>query len=187
MPAFLVPVESGQCLIPLEKAIVLIGRQADCDVSLTNSRKISRKHCCIAQVNNKFVVRDLGSTNGVYLNGHRIQKESTIAVGDDLVIGDVHFKLTDEIPTSAQPEMTKTGNAPVASPKLPPIPPIPSIPRGGAIPPIPSLGASVPDDEYAYSVELDNGELDDDDDDEIEELRTKAPESKRRRRSTPSH
>ena len=61
MPAFLVPVDAGQCLIPLEKAIVLIGRQSDCDVSLTHSRKISRRHCCIAQVNKKFVVRDLGS------------------------------------------------------------------------------------------------------------------------------
>ena len=57
MPAFLVPVDAGQCLIPLEKAILLIGRQSDCDVALTQSRKISRKHCCIAQVNNKYVVR----------------------------------------------------------------------------------------------------------------------------------
>ena len=96
MPAFLVPVDSGQCLIPLEKAILLIGRQSDCDVTLTQSRKISRKHCCIAQVDNKYVVRDLGSTNGVFLNGTRIQKEATITIGDDLVIGDVHCRLQNE-------------------------------------------------------------------------------------------
>lgn len=96
MPAFLVPVDSGQCLIPLEKAILLIGRQADCDVAITHSRKISRKHCCIAQVDNKFVVRDLGSTNGVFLNGTRIQKEATLSIGDDLVIGDVRFRLQNE-------------------------------------------------------------------------------------------
>ena len=96
MPAFLVPVDSGQCLIPLEKAILLIGRQSDCDVALTQSRKISRKHCCIAQVNNKFVVRDLGSTNGVYLNGARIKKEATISIGDDLVIGDIRFRMQNE-------------------------------------------------------------------------------------------
>jgi hypothetical protein len=65
-------------------------------VSLTLSRKISRKHCCIAQVNNSFVVRDLGSTNGVFLNGNRIKKEATIEMGDDLVIGDVHFRLQNE-------------------------------------------------------------------------------------------
>src|SRR5215813_13704121 len=103
MPAFLVPVDQGQCLIPLEKAIVLIGRQADCDVSLTLSRKISRKHCCIAQVNNSFIVRDLGSTNGVFLNGNRIQKEATLEMGDNLVIGDVHFRLQNEATPSPLP------------------------------------------------------------------------------------
>ena len=96
MPAFLVPVDPGHCLIPLEKAIVLIGRQSDCDISLTLSRKISRKHCCVAQVNNKYVVRDLGSTNGVYLNGARIKKEATLSIGDDLMIGDVHFRMQTE-------------------------------------------------------------------------------------------
>ena len=96
MPAFLVPVDAGQCLIPLEKAILLIGRQSDCDVALTQSRKISRKHCCIAQVNNRFVVRDLGSTNGVYVNGTRIQKESPLSIGDELVIGDIHFRMQNE-------------------------------------------------------------------------------------------
>ncbi len=96
MPAFLVPVDPGHCLIPLEKAIVLIGRQSDCDVSLTLSRKISRKHCCIAQVDNRFVVRDLGSTNGVFLNGTRIRKEATLSVGDDLMIGDVRFRVQNE-------------------------------------------------------------------------------------------
>ncbi len=96
MPAFLVPVDPGHCLIPLEKAIVLIGRQSDCDVSLTLSRKISRKHCCIAQVDNKYVVRDLGSTNGVFLNGTRIRKEATLSVGDDLMIGDVRFRVQTE-------------------------------------------------------------------------------------------
>lgn len=186
MPAFLVPVDSGQCLIPLEKAIVLIGRQADCDVSLTNSRKISRKHCCIAQVNNKFVIRDLGSTNGVFLNGRRIQKESTIAVGDDLVIGDVHFKMTDEIPSSAQPDI-KSGNKQAANPQLPPIPPIP-VPGSGripALPPIP-MAKAAPDDDFAFDAELDD-EDDDDDDDEIQDIRKNGSELKRLRRSTPSH
>lgn len=96
MSAFLVPLDPGLCLIPLEKAIVLIGRQADCDVSLTHSRKVSRKHCCIAQVNNSYVVRDLGSTNGVFVNGTRVRKETGLALGDELAIGDVRFRLQPE-------------------------------------------------------------------------------------------
>jgi len=111
MAAFLVPVDAGQVLIPLEKAIVLIGRQADCDVSLTQSRKISRKHCCIAQVNERFVVRDLGSTNGIFLNGTRIEKEADLKLGDDLVIGDVRFRMQDN--ANLQP---KPGSAPNPKP-----------------------------------------------------------------------
>ena len=100
MPAFLVPLDPGLCLIPLEKAIVLIGRQADCDVSLTHSRKVSRKHCCVAQVNDSFVVRDLGSTNGVFVNGSRVRKEAGLTLGDELAIGDVRFRLSAEAPSS---------------------------------------------------------------------------------------
>jgi predicted component of type VI protein secretion system len=93
MPAFLVPVEPGLCVVPLEKAIVLIGRESDCDVSLTQSRKVSRKHCCLAQVNNKIVARDLGSTNGIFLNGTRVKKECQVRLGDELMIGDLRFRL----------------------------------------------------------------------------------------------
>ncbi len=100
MSAFLVPLDPGLCLIPLEKAIVLIGRQADCDVSLTHSRKVSRKHCCVAQVNDTFVVRDLGSTNGVFVNGSRVRKEAGLTLGDELAIGDVRFRLSAEAPSS---------------------------------------------------------------------------------------
>jgi pSer/pThr/pTyr-binding forkhead associated (FHA) protein len=101
MSAFLVPLDPGLCLIPLEKAIVLIGRQADCDVSLTHSRKVSRKHCCIAQVNNSYVIRDLGSTNGVFVNGARVRKETGLSLGDELAIGDVRFRLQNEAPSKS--------------------------------------------------------------------------------------
>ena len=94
MPAFLVPVEPGLVVIPLEKAIVLIGRESDCDVSLTQSRKVSRKHCCLAQVNNKIMARDLGSTNGIFLNGTRI-------VRANLPEGWEHDKVFGELPQGA--------------------------------------------------------------------------------------
>lgn len=105
MAAFLVPMQPGACVIPLEKAVLLIGRQADCDVSLTTSRKISRKHCCIAIVNDAVVVRDLGSTNGVSINGQRIDREGRIRLGDELTIGDVCFRLQRDAqpPPSASP------------------------------------------------------------------------------------
>ena len=100
MTAFLIPTDLSDSPIPLEKPIILIGRQSECDFHLTQSRKVSRRHCCVAQVNNHYVVRDLGSTNGVYLNGVRIRREAMLAFGDELTIGDLHFHLQKELASS---------------------------------------------------------------------------------------
>ncbi len=144
MSAFLVPLDPGLCLIPLEKAIVLIGRQADCDVSLTHSRKVSRKHCCVAQVNTTFVVRDLGSTNGVFVNGSRVRKEAGLTFGDELAIGDVRFRLQAEAPSSKvgiqkADEARKTYENPALAQQSPrQMPPIP-LNHNGPIP-LPEMG-----------------------------------------------
>ncbi len=108
MPAFLVPLDAAGCVIPLEKAILLIGRQADCDVSLTTSRKISRRHCAVAVVNNTVIIRDLGSTNGVTVNGTRVEKEAILSLGDEVTIGDVRFRFQKELNTAKQAPMKVT-------------------------------------------------------------------------------
>jgi len=148
MSAFLVPLDTGLCLIPLEKAIMLIGRQADCDVSLTHSRKISRKHCCIAQVNNSYVVRDLGSTNGVFVNGTRVHREAGLAFGDELTIGDVRFRLQSEATTGkaskphhAQEDRNGKQPKPAAAPG-------PQLP-----PPSMDVPVALPDDGQDFAVE----------------------------------
>lgn len=92
MQMVLTPLSGGEPIV-LDKAILLFGRQPDCDVVLTGSRKISRKHCCVAQIHDYFVVRDLGSMNGVRVNGVRIDREAKLRAGDELTIGDVDFRL----------------------------------------------------------------------------------------------
>ncbi len=83
----------GSAPVALDKAVVLFGRQSDCDVVLLNSRKVSRKHCCIAQINGEFVIRDLGSMNGIRVNGRQVEKESRLAIGDEVFVGDVGYRL----------------------------------------------------------------------------------------------
>ncbi len=145
MSAFLVPLEPGLCLIPLEKAIVLIGRQADCDISLTHSRKVSRKHCCIAQVNNAYVVRDLGSTNGVFVNGARVRKETGLTLGDELAIGDVRFRLQTEATTPAK---SSKGPGEDARPQQP------ATPRATAVaPPSMDIPVAIPEIGKDFDVE----------------------------------
>jgi pSer/pThr/pTyr-binding forkhead associated (FHA) protein len=96
MIAFLSPIEHKGMKIPLDKAIIFIGRHPECDVVLTRSRKVSRKHCAIAQVNNNFVIRDLGSMNGVRVNGKAVRKDIHLQVGDEVVIGDLKYTLSVE-------------------------------------------------------------------------------------------
>ena len=90
MPVFMTDRKSGE-KYALDKAIVLIGRHPDCDIVLGESPKVSRRHCCIAQVNDIFIVRDLGSMNGVRVNNELIRKESQLKRGDELAVGDVRF------------------------------------------------------------------------------------------------
>lgn len=90
MPIRLIPASSGEP-IKLDKPVLLIGRNPECDVVLTDSRKVSRNHCLIACVDDKLFIRDLGSTNGVWINGHRVEREGRIRSGDELSIADLKY------------------------------------------------------------------------------------------------
>ena len=111
MPAVLVPIEQGKPIV-LDKPIVLVGRHPDCDAVILNSRKISRKHCAVALVNNHFVVRDLGSMNGVWVNGTRVENQAPVGFGDELMIGDVRFLLEADKAAVGKPK-TAGGKSPV--------------------------------------------------------------------------
>jgi predicted component of type VI protein secretion system len=101
MPAQLVALDSGPSIL-LDKPILLLGRHPECDIQI-DSRKISRRHCCIAQVSDYLVVRDLGSTNGIRINGLRVI-EGRLAAGDELTIGNSRYKVTwDAAPAAAEP------------------------------------------------------------------------------------
>ena len=101
MPAQLLALDIGPSIL-LDKPILLLGRHPECDIQI-DSRKISRRHCCIAQVSDYFVVRDLGSTNGIRINGIRVV-EGRLSTGDELTIGNSRYKVAwDALPIQAAP------------------------------------------------------------------------------------
>lgn len=155
MAVYLVPVEGGR-RVTIDKAVLFIGRHPDCDVVLNTSRKVSRKHCCVAQVNNTFFIRDLGSMNGVRLNGKRVKRVAQIQFGDELTVGDVRYRLlTENQARKAQPIQMK---------HIEPmdISELPVRGMGGAVPP--PLTPKVPTDiSQDYPVAI----PDDDDSDDI--------------------
>ncbi|MDD2708320.1 MAG: FHA domain-containing protein [Verrucomicrobiae bacterium] len=59
-------------VIPLGKAILLIGRTDDAHVSL-DSGEISRNHASIVKLGDHYCLRDNGSTNGSYINGEMVK------------------------------------------------------------------------------------------------------------------
>ncbi len=98
----------------LDKPILLVGRHPECDIQI-DSRKISRRHCCIAQVSDYLVVRDLGSTNGLRINGVRVV-EGRLAPGDELTIGNHRYRVHwDSIAVPAHRQVRDTLRSPQES------------------------------------------------------------------------
>lgn len=91
MVAVLFPTGPGSQIV-IDRAVVLVGRSADCDAVIDFSSRISRRHCVFVQVDTDYYVRDLGSMNGVWLNGNRVEKSTKLAQGDQVAIGDVTFQ-----------------------------------------------------------------------------------------------
>jgi hypothetical protein len=69
----------------------LIGRDADCDVRIDDP-SISKRHCRLDCNGNHFVIRDLGSTNGTFVNNEPV-KRTSFDPGDVLRIGKFKFRL----------------------------------------------------------------------------------------------
>ena len=86
-----------------------IGRREDCDLRIAVN-DVSRKHCQILLEHGELTVIDLGSSNGTFVNGQRVQKHGLTA-GDTLQVGPVSFVVQiDGEPelTSARPPLKTT-------------------------------------------------------------------------------
>ncbi len=92
MPLCLVALDEGPD-IPVDRAMLIVGRHPQCDARL-DSIRVSRRHCCMTHDEASLVVRDLGSTNGIRINGHRVE-EGRIRVGDELSIAHIRYRLDD--------------------------------------------------------------------------------------------
>ncbi|MBX7103935.1 MAG: FHA domain-containing protein [Gemmataceae bacterium] len=113
MSANLVALSEGPNL-PLDRPVLLVGRHAECDLQL-NSGKVSRRHCVIATVNGKLVIRDLGSTNGVRINGEPVD-EGFLYHGDEVVIGNFRYRVElGDDPTGRTARPDSPAEAPVHS------------------------------------------------------------------------
>jgi pSer/pThr/pTyr-binding forkhead associated (FHA) protein len=76
---------------PLGDATVTIGRGTDCDVVVSDTR-ISRCHAEIRCDGGTFIVADLGSANGTFVNDERVEEPRELQDGDRVRVGPVEFR-----------------------------------------------------------------------------------------------
>src|SRR4051812_3294598 len=75
----------------ISRDVTVIGRREDCDLRIPLG-DVSRKHCRLILDGDVIKVEDLGSSNGTYRNGERVQ-QTELTAGDTLQIGPVVFVL----------------------------------------------------------------------------------------------
>lgn len=81
--------------IPLVQPPVTIGRARENRIVLSPETKVSRHHAEITEDDGKWSVRDLGSMNGTYVNGEKIEWPRVLRVGDKISISD-HVMVFEE-------------------------------------------------------------------------------------------
>ena len=74
-------IKNGRCLV---------GRQDSADLPIPVS-SVSREHCVFQVEGERATLKDLGSRNGTYRNGERIEGEVELEAGDQVAIGPIIF------------------------------------------------------------------------------------------------
>jgi predicted component of type VI protein secretion system len=76
----------------LGAGVTVAGRQDGCQLQIRSSQ-VSRKHCELFERGGQLLVKDLKSSNGTFVNGHKVEDEHPLKAGDELSIGGVKFRV----------------------------------------------------------------------------------------------
>lgn len=81
---------SGAIAIP--DGLSVVGREEGLPVSLPDQTTVSRRHAEFRREGDSVIVADLGSTNGTFVNGVRVEGESSLKPGDAVQFGEARFR-----------------------------------------------------------------------------------------------
>lgn len=87
----LVRSDLSQMEIQVKSSPAVIGRHTDCKVRIPDP-SVSRQHCEVSLSDGKIMLRDLGSSNGTYVNRKRIT-QIELSAGDMIAVGNFIFVL----------------------------------------------------------------------------------------------
>lgn len=78
--------------IKLADGMTTAGRHEECQLRIKSSQ-VSRKHCQFFEKNGMLLVKDLGSSNGTYVNSEKIDGQRVLEPGDEVGIGPITFRV----------------------------------------------------------------------------------------------
>ena len=137
-------------IFPLEGEEIIVGRDASSGVAI-NDAEVSRKHARLSLQGSAYVIQDLGSTNGTFVNSQRIAATQVLNPGDTVSFGE-NIVLQYDVAFDPNATMVASPKTPVtAIPVLKPAPapapapaPVPD-PVPGPVPaPAPVYSGQVP-------------------------------------------
>ena len=109
----IVGADGAEKVVELREGKLQIGRGRDNDVVLADQEKgVSRTHAELRFENGRYVIVDLQSQNGTWINGRRVDR-AEVPVGTEVTIGDYRLTIQKESPAAA---MSATAGATIARP-----------------------------------------------------------------------
>jgi adenylate cyclase len=93
MARLILATAEGQQAIEL-RPINSLGRHPNNSIQLLD-KIVSKEHCILEQRDGGFVLRDLGSLNGTYVNGERVRGETMLRHGDEIALGSTRARYDD--------------------------------------------------------------------------------------------
>ena len=87
------------------RAETVIGRHSECDIAIADSR-LSRRHARILHAGGKFLLEDLGSSNGTDLNGEPLFEPAELKNGDRVSFGGLNAEIEVAEVVAASPSAT---------------------------------------------------------------------------------
>jgi pSer/pThr/pTyr-binding forkhead associated (FHA) protein len=106
----------GHDVVVVDGARYSIGKSRNADLSLPGDTSVSRLHAMLEEVSGTWLVRDLGSRNGTFVNGERVLGDRVLHDGDELLVGRTRVVYRNPNERRAPDDATTEGT--VSSPAL---------------------------------------------------------------------
>ncbi len=130
-------------IYPLDADEISVGRESSNTIAI-NDAEISRKHARLEKRGTTYVIQDLGSTNGTFVNGRRISGVQVLNAGDEVSFGENILLMYEPV---VDPNATMISSPKPAKTEISPQKPVvaaPAPPRPAASAPAPAFSGQVP-------------------------------------------